>query len=924
MSDDPPDQDAKPAWYPYWGKADRAVTEGDLWHPIAYHSLDVAAVCQVYLTEHPGLRKLFTQLTGLPEPVWTSWLLFFLVLHDLGKYARPFQELRPEILPLCTGKPMPNVRLPYTQHHSSMGYNLWQTEFENRFLDGTLGSDPLDEMRDVLKVWAACTTGHHGRPPETSGFSMRDFFPPENANAAQAFLDSAFRLIAPLPLPAGSWNDDLLDRVQRSSWLIAGIAVLCDWLGSDRHSFEYCARPMPLAQYYKHALSIAEKVVHSSGVLPLKVSQATGFHSLVDPSLKMTPSPLQQAVQSIPIAPGSNLFILEDLTGSGKTEAALLLAQRIMQSGEADGLLLALPTMATTNAMHARLAECYRRLFQKGTQPSLSLAHSAIRNGALRGNFPSAADSRSQYSEEDVDAGVYCTAWIAEGSKRSFLADVGACTVDQALLAVLPARHQSLRLLGLSRKVLILDEVHAYDAYMNALIQKLLEFHAGLGGSAILLSATLPEKVRKEFHKAFSKGAGFEEPQSVESEPTAEFPPFPMITRIAAIETVFLGVPSSARNSRKVGVRFIRTFGEALTWVELNRAQGKCVCWIRNTVQDATDAFLAMKVKTWGKDVDLFHARFALGDRLEIETRIVERFGKRSGMEDRRSKVVISTQVVEQSLDLDFDEMLIDLPPIDLVLQRAGRLRRHPRNDAGLVHEGTDQRGESVLHILSPEAVVEPSANWYSSLFPRGAHVYKNHAQLWRTARLLERKKGWNLPEDSRAMIEEAFASDSTPFGLETSEDRSEGARKADRSLGRSNTLPFADGYHYSDQFWDEEATAPTRLGESTVQIVLARWIDGELSPWRAGEEWLMGELRVRRGHIDSESSLKPKAWDAAQADLLATHPELKYRVILVLEERSEGRWVGGLPGIGGSDIAVEYTRVAGFRYLKDDEVGQD
>ena len=190
-----------------------------------------------------------------------------------------------------------------------------------------------------------------------------------------------------------------------------------------------------------------------------------------------------------------------------------MLAHRLMVACRADGLYIALPTMATANAMFDRLSAACGSLFMAGANPSIALVHGArdfhgFRSAVLRADRNEApySEAPGQVEESDTTASTACAAWIADDRRRSFLADVGAGTVDQALLSVLPSRHQSLRLLGLMRRVLVLDEVHAYDAYMQREIETLLEFQAGLGGSAILLSATLPLAVRERLADAFSNG----------------------------------------------------------------------------------------------------------------------------------------------------------------------------------------------------------------------------------------------------------------------------------------------------------------------------------------------------------------------------------------------------------------------------------
>ena len=219
-----------------------------------------------------------------------------------------------------------------------------------------------------------------------------------------------------------------------------------------------------------------------------------------------------------------------------------------------------------------------------------------------------------------MTASTACAHWIADDRRRAFLADAGAGTVDQALLSILPSRHQSLRLLGLMRRVLILDEVHAYDAYMQREIERLLEFQAGLGGCAILLSATLPLSIRARLADAFARGLGEREDAD---RAAGGGMAYPMATVRAAGVQFASGVPGRPGHGRTLPVRFLRTPDEALAEVEQAARAGKAVLYIRNTVDDALCAHAALAAR--GLDPDLFHARFALEDRLEIERRVVRR-----------------------------------------------------------------------------------------------------------------------------------------------------------------------------------------------------------------------------------------------------------------------------------------------------------
>ena len=290
------------------------------------------------------------------------------------------------------------------------------------------------------------------------------------------------------------------------SWWIAGLAVLADWLGSNTNFFGYRAdpeHPLPLADYWAYAKRQAAIALDASGVLPMNSERALGFTELF-PSI-VTPSPLQDWAATVTLAPGPQIHLLEDVTGAGKTEAAVMLAHRLMGAGCADGFFIGLPTMATANAMYGRIAQVYGKLFSECA--SLALAHGQrnLVESFAKSVVPS-GPQEDDARQADDSATARCSAWLADHNKRALLSPAGVGTLDQALLAVLHSKHQSLRLLGLFRKVLVVDEVHACDAYMQGVLETLLEFHARVGGSAILLSATLPQRMKQALLDAFASG----------------------------------------------------------------------------------------------------------------------------------------------------------------------------------------------------------------------------------------------------------------------------------------------------------------------------------------------------------------------------------------------------------------------------------
>jgi CRISPR-associated endonuclease/helicase Cas3 len=617
------------------------------------------------------------------------------------------------------------------------------------------------------------------------------------------------------------------------------------------------------------------------------------------------PTPIQQFAESMRLAQGPQLIVIEEVTGGGKTEAALTLAARLLAAGTADGVYLALPTMATADAMHSRVERVYQRFFASDANASLVLAHSTA---AFSLDLERANKVDAGYGSKEHDsASDHCTAWLADSRKKALLAHVGVGTIDQALLGILAAKHQSLRLWGLLGKVLIVDEVHACDAYVTGLLKTLLRFHAAFGGSAILLSATLPQSQRAGLVTTFMEGVGCVAPAVTEMA-------YPLVTHVSTQEVHETPVAARPVSRRTVRVEPLPDLHTALERLRTVLQEGRCACWVRNTVADALAAYALWVKEIGAENVLLYHARFALTDRLHSGAEVLKRFGKESTAEYRRGRLVIATQVVEQSLDVDFDYVVTDLAPIDLIIQRAGRLKRHARDAHGNLIQGEDMRGEAVLGVLMPAADAQAGAGWYKAFFPRAAYVYTHHGQLWLTARWLQVHGAFTIPGNAREMIEFVYADDAgerIPEGLQRNAATAEGDAMADRSMAAFNSLYLDSGYEVTSTHWREDESTPTRLGEPTTTVRLARILDGQLIPWAQDDAyhlWELSQVTVRAARINGESDRYGPMIAAAKAQM---KDRGKYCVVVPLEER-DGIWRGFALGSRG-EIAVAYSPTTGL-----------
>lgn len=838
-----------PDYYRYWGKAGK---DGS-YHLLPYHCLDVAAVGWHLLDPEKSLcQELACRLE-----VTVRWLrgffTFCLSLHDLGKFSRAFQGLQPDLSPGLV-KANPRMQYSVSVRHDTLGFQLLGRNPSRQFINIFEDSSSLN----TIEPWLEIVTGHHGVPPKKSGGRVADSFEPVDEEAASQFAKEAMQLFLPEFDRTPLLDNGLKKRLKTASWQLAGITVLADWQGSNRGHFDYVKKPMELSKYWKEfALPSAAKAIQAMPVKP-KTRHFLGISDLF-PFIQH-PTPLQQYALNEPLSEKPQLFILEDVTGAGKTEAALILTHRLLDAGLADGLYVALPTMATANAMYKRLGEVYRRFYEISELPSLILAHGArelsdeFRESVMLSDHQLADlnyTGGDETQEQELTATAYCNAWLADSRKKALLADVGVGTLDQALLAVLPARHQSLRIVGLSRKVLLVDEVHAYDCYMQKLLDALLEAHARQGGSVILLSATLPGTMRENLVTAFHRGLGNAPFEILKNA-------YPLVTHSPKMGDCEKHIDTREEVKRTVIVKRLDTAEAAIEGIRQAKEKGQSVCWIRNTVKAARESHSDLAEYEWmdRNHLHLFHSRFAMVDRQGIEAKCEKMFGDKSMHPDRKGQVLIATQVVEQSLDLDFDVLITDLAPVDLVLQRAGRLQRHVRDELGNRLRGLndkDRRGTPILYLYAPEPTENPEADWLKSQQKGTQSVYPHVGQLWLTAKLLLKDKDgeFTMPEDARSLIEGVYSGDiedAVPVNLRQDSYMVIGQEQSRKSMADFNALKLSKGYTRLSGDWDEEIRYPTRLTEEeSVSVVLARLQHGKLQPYAAGSHypWAMSVVKI-------------------------------------------------------------------------------
>lgn len=719
---------------------------------------------------------------------------------------------------LGTYNPYPEslwLRIPTQNYrHGPEGFRWGMTE-----LPDYIGFDQNDEdiwygYAESWRLWLSVVTGHHGILPEAVDKPNVANIPKEIQEIDYSARKEWVRSLEGLFLyPAGL---SLRDSPPAVSPLLVGFCAVCDWLGSNSDSryFPYQNWKEDGLVYWESRLENAARILQDSGICRAPLAQ--GGMSTVFPTLASRQ--VQTLVNDLPCEAG--LMLIEAPTGSGKTEAALAYASRLLAAGLADSIVFALPTQATANAMLKRLEAIAGILFP-GSDSNLVLAHGKARYNP---DFIMLQEAvRPHTAQVHEEALVQCAEWLAQSRKRVFLGQIGVCTIDQVLISVLPVKHKFVRGFGIGKSVLIIDEVHAYDSYMYGLLVAVLEQQQAAGGSAILLSATLPYRQRQQLANTWQFKASLKMQA-----------PYPLITHLgsASVPKTWELAATEVPKPHTVSLNCVRlpdAFPDTALCHQLIAAAcaGAQVAVICNLVDDAQRLARQLRAQT-DILVDLFHARFRFCDRLAKEQQILKQYGKEAPRGSGR--ILVATQVIEQSLDLDFDWLVTQLCPVDLLFQRLGRLHRHPRNRP----EGYS---DPCCTVLLPDAA------------DYGLHgvIYANHRVLWRTEQRLQRSGGQvSFPGAYRDWIESVYAEEDWPDEPENilqayfdfMGEQMAQSQEA-RRLVNTRMEPFRDE--------DNEIRALTRDGEQRLNVLLARetadglaLLDGgllnQLSEWEKAE----------------------------------------------------------------------------------------
>jgi CRISPR-associated helicase Cas3/CRISPR-associated endonuclease Cas3-HD len=724
-----------------WGKLD---PRGDGWMPLVVHLQDAAAVAGYLWDEFVPVatRGYICAELGIPAEQARMMVAWLAAVHDIAKVTPAFAAkavIMPSVLDAMRDQGLDARPTPEDRYapHATAGQVILEDWLARRCPEST---------KQIRNSYACVVGGHHGTTPSKSTLMQAESHPRQLGRGRwqevrDEILDAMAVATGADPYLAGWLQRPVPVPVQM---LLTGFVVMADWIASNADYFPYSGGESTDARLASAVTSLRlpppwRPVAPAIGVTEMLASR---FQALRE----HTARPLQESLVAEVRAVGRpSLFIVEGPMGVGKTEAALLAAEVLADRFGLGGVFVGLPTMATANPMFIRVSE-WAKAARGEHEASIALVHG---KAALNDQYSDLVRQswRGQVYDEDGDAddrrraAVVVNDWL-RGRKRSGLADFVVGTIDQSLFAALKAKHVVLRHLGLAGKVVIIDEVHAADDYMREYLKRLLSWLGAYRAPVILMSATLPPAQRDELAGAYADGAA---PGTVVAT-TSRDDRYPRLTVVAS-DVREVAVPGDDRDLAISVGTLPDELSDLATLLATALVDGGCAAVICNTVARAQDVHAALR-DLFGDDVMLAHSRFIAPDRARREAELVRLLGREAPDRPERL-VVVGTQVLEQSLDIDFDVMVTDLAPMDLLLQRAGRLHRHDRRHrpARVARPTLWLRGVDDWSAAPPIAV-------------RGSRAVYGAHRLLRSASVLRGVGTLRLPSDIPRLVRLAYDPD--------------------------------------------------------------------------------------------------------------------------------------------------------------------
>ena len=814
-----------------WGKLDRNNDTVDSWHPLRHHCCDVAA-CFTAIFNQRSIKQRFIRLAPSCDfdETMMDRLKFMAYIHDLGKCNSGFQTK-------IFSEKINQFKSGHVKEALSMIFKPQEDTARKaeEVFSRLLSWNPMDSLMEFI----CSSVCHHGRPYKIDNidskslncwlpFKISDFnnqlsswwMPDKKYYDPLAELDAFFQYGYSLFPGAASETERELPIENEFYHAFNGILILADWIGSNPRVFPF-SKALD-EDRWSFALSRAERVVESIGLNPDKGTQVfNGVSPSFNAISEYSPYPMQALVEEIVLSQEGTLSILEAETGSGKTEAALLHFLRLFSQGLVDGMYFALPTRTSAFQMWERIEKISHKVFKNSSySPHVVLAVPGYLNLNVNKdniNFETLCDDEMFHKLKH---------WASEHSKQYFAGAIVIGTIDQVLLSGLKVPHTHLRASLLLRSLLIVDEVHASDAYMNSILRLIINRQLKAGGHVLLMSATLGSSSKHMFESNFYTDKMPSLEKSIKE-------PFPLITVISKTKNKpekYCPQNKDTVPCKKISLSLCESNIQNITIKALDAAsRGARVLVIRNTVNDCikTQKSIEKAAESLEQNKMLFtlngtpsphHARYARSDRQGLDKRIEQCFGKQT---TQTSLIAVATQTVQQSLDIDADYLITDLCPADVLLQRLGRLHRH-------------QRKNRPVDFSNPQALIltPNTENLADFIKPKGRYpgaargpfgfgsVYEDLRILDMTWKEIKKTSTICIPNDCRVFVEncthpdalEAYGNNMGPE-WKSHELHVRGTLISHRSAASINVINWSDFFSQTEFEKDNESHISTRLG---------------------------------------------------------------------------------------------------------------
>ena len=829
----------------YWAKTAEGGIPGI---SVTQHNQTVGVIAGLLVDQFPFILK--------DAKLTRDAVAFLASTHDVGKISFDFQQKS-------------QVWLEQEGLLEVAERESWKTLYQR--------SHPLISQQSLKKflfdhieskissaVWAAIVGAHHGNVVEVPTSRPISFRQPQKALEDER-QKAIFQFYSAFGFPQFS-------KVTQDSseiWAVAGLIVLADWIGSDEEYF-----PANLTLSLKEIEDRGKQAISAIGLEMPQIRHGLKFRDIFQ---GREPYLMQQ--QTHDLIEKGGVYVVEAPMGMGKTEAALYAAYKLLDREEASGIYFALPSQATSNRMFLRFADYVRHICSQFAPTTLLHSNSWLANDLKKLAIP-----ESVYRQRDYQ-------WF-NGSRRAMFAPFGVGTVDQALQAILPVRYFQLRRFALENKVVIIDEVHSYDSYTSALVNFLCRELPKLGCTVILLSATLTNRVRCRL-------LDIPEPEENES-----LLPYPRLTGINA------GVDADEKTPPAPEDKIVRIFHEDITTViqAVSDAvlKGAKVLWICDTVDSAQQTYLRLKERLSTADEEsycgLLHARFPFFIRDRLEQKWMTRFGR--DQRETHGAVLVSTQIVEQSVDLDADIMVSELAPTDILLQRLGRLWRHSRGRR-VVEEPTfyllrEGMTCSELKGASKEAIKRSLG---TKGFVYSPYVLLRAEETWTGLQTLK------LPSDIRRIMAASYADKVFPPSWEELRVEQEGDEMASRAWARMNSNIWSDSRN-------DDARLPSRLSDRKEFLLVLCCIDDK-NQLHLKEKYQEINLKNTQDNLTVTQQLHRSAIKISETRLDGFEPDSNLRQrfaidgLLVIDEH------GLATSVAGKDCRIVWDEELGIKYEK-------